>query len=86
LDAGSSVSESDIIEKERGFDDRSRGFARRLADRWAPVAATATTAAEAMTSPAVVADAWISDYGAAWLMSEPDVNRLRWSTGASSWA
>jgi len=70
------VSESDIIEKERGPDEKSRDLRGRLLHRQRSGAAYATTAGEAMTSPAVVAEAWMSAYEAAWLMSIHDVGRL----------
>lgn len=70
------VSESDIIEKERGPDEESRDFVDRVLHRRRCAAAYATTAGEAMTSPPVVVDAWMSAYEAAWLMSIYDVGRL----------
>ena len=70
------VSESDIVEKERGFERPHRSVADRVRHRPAPDPVVAITAADAMTSPAVVVDTWISDHGAAWLMREHDVNRL----------
>ena len=65
------VSESDIIEKERGPDE-----GRHLRGRHRPPAAEATIVQEAMTSPAVVVEPWMSAYEAAWLMSVEDVSRL----------
>jgi CBS domain-containing protein len=70
------VSEADIIEKERGPDEASRDLASRLLRRKRSAAAYATTAGDAMTSPPVVVEAWMSDYEAAWLMSIHDVGRL----------
>lgn len=71
------VSESDIVEKERGSDGPG-GLLHRLGprERRREVTAQATTAGEAMHSPPILADPMLSDYGAAWLMSEHDVNRL----------
>jgi predicted transcriptional regulator len=70
------VSESDIVENELCSDEPSGGLLRRWIVRSPAVDPRATTASEAMTSPALVVDAWMSDYYAAWLMSEHDVNRL----------
>jgi CBS domain-containing protein len=68
------VSESDLIEKERGPDDEAGHFPHRRQRR--PRAAFANTVAEAMTSPPLVVESWMSAYEAAWLMSIDDVNRL----------
>lgn len=70
------VSESDIVDKECGPEEeqnrrRRRSFRRRLRAR-----TCATTAGEAMTSPAIEVEPWMSAYQAAWLMSTHDVNRL----------
>ena len=70
------VTESDIIEKERGADEDARGLAALVRRDRRPPAASATTVAEAMTSPPVVVEAWMSPYEAAWLMSVDDVSRL----------
>lgn len=68
------VSESDIVRKEAGMPKpERRGLLRR---RTPAGVAVATTAGEAMTSPAVVAEDWMSAYEAAWLMAEHDVSRL----------
>ncbi len=69
------VSESDIIEKERGPDEPRGRFARLLRRR-SPPAATATSVGEAMSRPPVVVEPAASIYRAAWLMSFHDVNRL----------
>ena len=69
------VSESDIVEKERGTDDEAVGRLRRHLGR-ARRAAGATTVAEAMTSPPILVEPWMSTYEAAWLMSVEDVSRL----------
>ncbi len=67
------VSASDIVERERGPDLESRPrFGRRRSSR----AAWASTVGEAMKSPAVTIESWMSVYHAAWLMSAYDVNRL----------
>jgi CBS domain-containing protein len=70
------VSESDIVEKERGPDEESYGRLARLLGRHPGAAAYATTAGEAMSSPPIVVEPWMSVYEAAWLMSIEDVNRL----------
>jgi len=67
------VSESDIVDKERGL-EREQGFLHRVGAR--ARRARATTAAEAMTAPPVVCAPTLSDHGAAWLLSEHDVDRL----------
>jgi CBS domain-containing protein len=74
------VSESDIVEKERGLDEDA-GLLHRLGARFRashadPAAAAATTAGEAMTSPPITTQPTTSDYGAVWLMSEYDIDRL----------
>jgi CBS domain-containing protein len=70
------VSASDIVERERGPDLESQGRFRRLRRRTRPRAAWAFTVGEAMRSPAITIEAWMSVYEAAWLMSAYDVNRL----------
>jgi CBS domain-containing protein len=70
------VSAADIVEKERGPDEESQGFVSRHRHRHRTPAAYAVTAGEAMSSPPVVVDAWMSAYEAAWLMSVHDVARL----------
>ena len=71
------VTESDVIEKERGPDEEFSQPAGLLAHRHRrPPAASAVTVGEAMTSPPVVVEAWMSPYEAAWLMSSHDVSRL----------
>jgi CBS domain-containing protein len=71
------VSESDIVRKECGaIEPEPHGLRVRRRSRPHPGIAEATTAAEAMTSPAVVVEDWMSAYEAAWLMSTSDVSRL----------
>lgn len=67
------ISESDIVELERGD-----GEGGRLVHRHArgPRAGDRTTARDLMTAPAVTAEPTMSDYGAVWLMCEHDVNRV----------
>ena len=67
------VTESDVIEKERGLDEEFSQLALR---HRRPPAASAVTVGDAMTSPPVVVEAWMSPYEAAWLMSSHDVSRL----------
>jgi CBS domain-containing protein len=71
------VSASDIVERERGPDVESR---RRLLPRRRrrrrSGAAWASTVGQAMRSPPITIEAWMSVYEAAWLMSAYDVNRL----------
>ena len=67
------VTESDVIEKERGPDEEFSQLAHR---HRRPPAASAVTVGDAMTSPPVVVEAWMSPYEAAWLMSSHDVSRL----------
>jgi CBS domain-containing protein len=70
------VSASDIVERERGRDVESRGRFPRLRRRTRSSAAWASTVGQAMRSPPITIDAWMSVYEAAWLMSSSDVNRL----------
>ena len=70
------VSASDIVDRERGPDVESRGRLPRLRRRSLPRAATASTVGQAMKSPAITIESWMSVYEAAWLMSSYDVNRL----------
>lgn len=71
------VSESDIVDKERGPDVKSERWLSRLRGGLEMnAAAYASTAGEAMTSPPVVVEPWMSVYEAAWMMSVDDVNRL----------
>ncbi len=70
------VSASDIVERERGPEVEWRSRRPRLRGRRRARAASATTVAEAMKSPAITVEAWMSVYEAAWLMSTCDVNRL----------
>jgi CBS domain-containing protein len=70
------VSASDIVERERGPDLESGGRFPRLRRRARPAAAWASTVGQAMKSPAITIDVWMSVYEAAWLMSAYDVNRL----------
>lgn len=70
------VTESDIIEKERGPDEDFHGLTSLVRHRHRPRAASAELVGEAMTSPPVVVEAWMSPYEAAWLMSVHDVSRL----------
>jgi CBS domain-containing protein len=70
------VSESDIVDKECGPEKGQEPvprLPRRRSERARPCP---TTAGEAMTSPALVVEPWMSAYQAAWLMSTHDVNRL----------
>ena len=70
------ISESDIVERERGFDESTR-LRHRLGRR--PVRPTHTdelTAKDLMTAPAVATQPTMSDVGAVWLMCERDVDRL----------
>lgn len=67
------ISESDIVERERGVEESGR-FRRRLRR---PAAQTdELTAEDLMTAPAVTTEPTMSDYGAVWLMCEHDVDRL----------
>lgn len=70
------VSESDIVDKETGPDELPRGGLRFPGRRGSRSHAEVTTAGEAMTSPPVVVEPWMSVYEAAWLMSVDDVSRL----------
>ncbi len=70
------VSASDIVERERGPDVESGGRFPRLRRRARSGAASALTVGQAMKSPPITIDAWMSVYEAAWLMSSYDVNRL----------
>lgn len=70
------VSASDIVERERGPDIESRTVWARLLRRRRPAAAYASTVGQAMRSPAITIEPWMSVYEAAWLMSTYDVNRL----------
>jgi len=70
------ISESDIVEKERGCDGPLAWWRPDPRARRRKALAGSVTATDAMQSPAVVVDAAASDYHAAWLMSEHDVNRL----------
>ena len=70
------VSESDIIERERGPDEQRSGTVGFRLHHQRCGAATATTTREAMTSPPVIVEPWMSPYEAAWLMSVHDVSRL----------
>lgn len=70
------VSEQDILLKELGTDERRAGPFARFAARPLAVKATARTAVDAMTSPAVTI-AWHRQVtAAARIMVEHDVNRL----------
>lgn len=70
------ISESDVVERERGLDESTR-FLRRVGRRRSRQTPTGgATAADLMTTPPVTADPTMSDYGAAWLMCEHDINRL----------
>jgi CBS domain-containing protein len=71
------VSASDIVERERGPDvDSGRRFLPRLHLRRPSAASWASTVGQAMRTPPITVDAWMSVYEAAWLMSSYDVNRL----------
>lgn len=70
------VSASDIVERERGPDIDSRSLRSRFSRRRRPPAAYAATVGEAMRSPPITIEAWMSVYEAAWLMSFYDLNRL----------
>lgn len=70
------ISESDVVERERGFDESMR-FRHRFGRR--PVRQTPTdelTAEDLMTTAVVTTEPTMSDYGAVWLMCDRDVNRL----------
>jgi CBS-domain-containing membrane protein len=70
------ISESDVVEQERGFDE-SMPFLHRFGRR--PVRQTRTdalTAGDLMTSAVITTEPTMSDYGALWLMCDRDVNRL----------
>jgi CBS domain-containing protein len=71
------VSEADVLAKEDGLpiDDRSP-LAWLLGRSRDPAKATATTAGEAMTAPAITIAPWRSVAGAARTMIERGVNRL----------
>jgi CBS domain-containing protein len=69
------VSASDVVDRERGPDLESRDLRSRLRRR-PRVAAYASTVGEAMKSPPITVQPWMSVYEAAWLMSFYDVNRL----------
>ena len=70
------ISESDVVERARGFDESERLLHRlgRRAARPAPLPGTA--ARNLMSSPAVAVEPTMSDYGAVWLMCERDIDRL----------
>jgi CBS domain-containing protein len=70
------VSESDVVEKERGPDVDSCGLLARVLHRRRCAAAYASTVGEAMKSPPITIEGWMSVYEAAWLMSFYDINRL----------
>ncbi|HET8741969.1 MAG TPA: CBS domain-containing protein [Gaiella sp.] len=70
------VSAADVVDRERGPDVESRTLRSRLLRRQRRRAVTATTVGEAMTSPPITIDAWMSVYEAAWLMSTYGVGRL----------
>jgi CBS domain-containing protein len=70
------VSASDVVERERGPELRSRPRILRARRHDRRPAAYATTAGEAMKSPPITIQPWMSVYEAAWLMSFYDVNRL----------
>jgi len=66
------VSQSDIVRKECGASSEPE---RRRHGRQ-PAVVEATTAGEAMTSPAITIEDWVSAHYAAWLMSTHRINRL----------
>lgn len=70
------ISESDVVERERGFDEEAplRGRLGRRPRR--EPAGDALTAADLMTTHVVTTEPTMSDYGAVWLMCAHDVNRL----------
>lgn len=70
------VSAADVVERERGPDVEPRTLRSRFRRQRARRAASAATVAEAMKSPPVTVESWMSVYEAAWLMSVYDVNRL----------
>jgi len=70
------VSTSDVVERERGPDLESRSLRSRLLRRPRRTAACASCVGEAMRSPPITIQPWMSVYEAAWLMSFYDVNRL----------
>jgi CBS domain-containing protein len=70
------VSASDIVERERGPDVESRGRFPQFHRRARSGAASASTVGQAMKTPPITIEAWMSVYEAAWLMSSYDVNRL----------
>ena len=70
------VSESDIVDKERGPDEEPHGWSRLRGGQHRKTAANAITVGDAMTAPAIVVEPWMSAYEAAWLMSVDDVSRL----------
>jgi CBS-domain-containing membrane protein len=57
------VSESDIVERERGRDESRLLHRLGVRERRRRKAARAATAGDAMSSPAVIADPTMSDYG-----------------------
>lgn len=69
------VSASDVVDRERGPEE-SRERLSWLRRQRRPRAASASTVREAMRSPAITVEAWMSVHEAAWLMSSYDVNRL----------
>jgi CBS-domain-containing membrane protein len=70
------VSESDIVMKIEGPDAPEEGQLSRLLRRSRRRHLEAVTAAEAMTSPCVTIEPWVSIWAAASLMMEHEVNRL----------
>lgn len=70
------VSASDVVERERGPDPLSRRRLLRGRRHEQRPAAYAATVGDAMKSPPITIQPWMSVYEAAWLMSFYDVNRL----------